>query len=78
MKFSWLAVAIGLAAFTGAPSAFPQTQNPSQNPPQTQTPTTDPDEGQPKAGDVQNAPKQAPAALPTQEDSQIKHNGGKK
>ena len=77
MKFSWLGVAIGLAAFTGAPSAFPQTQNPSQNPPQTQTPTTDPDEGQPKAGDVQNAPKQAPAALPTQEDSQIKHNGGK-
>ena len=41
-------------------------------------PTTDPNEGQPKAGDVQNAPKQAPAALPTQDDSQIKHNGGKR
>jgi predicted Zn-dependent protease len=79
MKFSWLAVAIGLVAFTAAaPSTFPQTQNPSQNPPQTQTPTTDPDERQPKAGDVQNAPKQAPAALPTQDDSQIKHNGGKR
>ncbi len=77
MKFRWLAVAIGLAAFSAAPRTFPQTQNPSQNPPQMQTPTTDPDQGQPKAGDVQNAPKQAPAALPTQDDSQIKHNGGK-
>ena len=77
MKFRWLAIAIGLAAFSAAPRTFPQTQNPSQNPPQTQTPTTDPDDGQPKAGDVQNAPKQAPAALPTQDDSQIKHHGGK-
>jgi predicted Zn-dependent protease len=77
MKFRWLAIAIGLAAFSAAPRTFPQTQNPSQNPPQTQTPTTDPDQGQPKAGDVQNAPKQAPAALPNQDDSQIKHNGGK-
>ncbi len=72
-----LAIAIGLAAFSAVPWTFPQTQNPSQSPTQTQTPTTDPDQGQPKAGDVQNAPKQAPAALPTQEDSQIKHNGGK-
>jgi len=78
MKFSWLAVAIGLAAFSAAPSTFPQAQGPSQNSPQTQTPTPDPDQGQPKAGDVQNAPKQAPAALPTQDDSQIKHNGGKR
>jgi predicted Zn-dependent protease len=77
MKFRWLVIAIGLAAFSAAPRTFPQTQNPSQNPPQTQTPTTDPDQGQPKAGDVQNAPKQAPAALPNQDDSQIKHNGGK-
>jgi len=77
MKFSWLAVAIGLAAFSAAPRTFPQTQNPSQNPPQTQTPTTDPDQGQPKAGGVQNAPKQAPAALPSQDDSKIKHKGGK-
>jgi len=77
MKFRWLAIALGLAAFSAAPWMFPQTQNPSQNPTQTQTPTTDPDQGQPKAGDVQDAPKQAPAALPTQDDSQIKHNGGK-
>jgi len=78
MKFSWLAVAIGLAAFSAAPSTFPQAQGPSQNSPQTQTPTPDPDQGQPKAGDVQNAPKQAPAALPTQDYRQIKHNGGKR
>ena len=77
MTFRWLAITIGLAAFSAAPWTFPQTQNPSQNPPQTETPTTDPDLGQPKAGDVQNAPQQAPATLPTQDDSQIKHNGGK-
>jgi beta-barrel assembly-enhancing protease len=77
MKFRWLAIALGLAAFSAAPWTFPQTQNPSQNPTQTQTPTTDPDQGQPKAGDVQDAPKQAPAPLPSQDDSQIKHNGGK-
>ena len=86
MKLRWLAIAVGLAAFSAGPWTLaqtqnPQTQNPSQNPqtqsPQTQTPTNDPDAGQPKSGDVQNAPKQAPAALPTQDDSEIKHNGGK-
>ncbi len=77
MKFRWLAIALGLAAFSAAPWTFPQTQNPSQNPTQTQTPTTDPDQGQPKAGDVLDAPKQAPAPLPSLDDSQIKHNGGK-
>jgi len=93
MKFRWLAISVGLAAFSAGPWTFSQTQTPSQdptqtpttqqapapsqNPPQTQTPTSDPDAGQPKAGDVQNAPKQAPAALPTQDDSQIKHDGGK-
>src|ERR1700758_471973 len=93
MKFRRLAIAVGLAAFSAVPWTFSQTQSPSQdptqtpttqptpaptqNPPQTQTPTSDPDAGQPKAGDVQNAPKQPPAALPTQDDSQIKHNGGK-
>jgi len=76
MKFRWLAIAIGLAAFSAGPWTTAQTQNTGQNP-QTQTPTNDPDQGQPKAGDVQNAPKQPPAALPTQDDSQIKHNGGK-
>jgi len=77
MKFRWLAIAIGLAAFTAEPWMFAQAQTPGQNSPQTQTPGNDPDAGQPKAGDVQNAPKQKPAALPTQDDSQIKHNGGK-
>jgi len=90
MKFRWLALSIGLAAFSAGSWTFAQTQTPSQNPtqtptaqqappqaPPTQAPTSDPDAGQPKAGDVQNAPKQAPAALPTQDDSEIKHNGGK-
>ena len=77
MKFRWLAIAIGLAAFSAEPWMFAQPQTPGQNSPQTQTPGNDPDAGQPKAGDVQNAPKQKPAALPTQDDSQIKHNGGK-
>src|ERR1700728_2462870 len=91
MKFRWLAIAFGLAAFSAVPWTLAQTQDPNQNPtqtappaqtppqnqPRTQTPTSDPDQGQPKAGDVQNAPKQAPAALPTQDDSSIKHDGGK-
>ncbi|HLZ42879.1 MAG TPA: M48 family metallopeptidase [Candidatus Sulfotelmatobacter sp.] len=90
MKLKWLAIAAGLAAFTAGPWTFAQTPNPSQdptqtqtpqqtptqNPPRTQAPTSDPDAGQPKAGDVQNAPKQAPAALPTKDDADIKHNGG--
>src|SRR5579871_2410825 len=77
MNFRRLAIAIGLAAFCAAPWTIAQDQNPGQNPPQSQTPTSDPDQGQPKAGDVQNAPKQAPAALPTKDDEQIKHDGGK-
>ncbi|HKU25274.1 MAG TPA: M48 family metalloprotease, partial [Candidatus Sulfotelmatobacter sp.] len=77
MKLRWLAIAVGLAAFSATPWTFAQTQTPGQNSPQTQAPGSDPDQGQPKAGDVQNAPKQPPAALPTQDDSQIKHNGGK-
>jgi len=53
-----------------------QTQpGPTQTP--TQVPTSDPDAGQPKAGDVQNAPKQPAATLPTQDDDQIKHDGTK-
>ena len=77
MKFRWLAIAIGLAAFSAGPWTIAQAQSPGQNPPSTQAPTSDPDQGQPKAGDVQNAPKQAPAALPTKDDSNIKHDGGK-
>jgi len=59
--------------------APPQTQTPTQTPqqPQTQVPASDPDDGQPKASDVQNAPKKPAEALPTQDDSQIKHDGGK-
>ena len=55
----------------------PQTQNPPSQSPQKAPPTTDPDDGQPKASDIQKAPKKAPAALPVQDDSQIKHDGGK-
>jgi beta-barrel assembly-enhancing protease len=81
-----------MIAQTQDPNQTPQTQTPqTQNPPaqtspqsqptsqqpQSQPPASDPDAGQPKAGDVQNAPKQQPAALPTQDDSQIKHDGGK-
>ena len=58
-----------------APQTQPQAQ--PQQQPKTKAPTDDPDSGQPKAADIQNAPKQAPAALPTQDDSDIKHNGGK-
>jgi len=76
MKLRWLATALAMAAFSAVPWTQAQTQNPNQTP-TSQAPTSDPDQGQPKAGDVQNAPKQAPAALPTQDDSQIKHDGGK-
>jgi beta-barrel assembly-enhancing protease len=74
MKSRWLAISVAVAALSTVPWTLAQTQNQGQT--QTQAPTQDPDQGQPKAGDVQNAPKQAPAALPTQDDSQIKHNGG--
>jgi len=81
MKFRWLAIAAGLAAFSAVPWTMAQTQNPSQNPgqtqPQTQNPNPDSDKGQPKASDVQNAPAPPPANLPTQDDSQIKHDGTK-
>ncbi|HVI06727.1 MAG TPA: M48 family metallopeptidase [Candidatus Binatia bacterium] len=86
MKFRWLAIALAVAAFGAGPWSLGQTQNPpgqpqapQQNPPTppqpTQGPTQDPDNGQPKATDVQNAPKQKPAALPTKDDDQIKHDG---
>ncbi|HTW57445.1 MAG TPA: M48 family metallopeptidase [Terriglobales bacterium] len=90
MKFRWLAgavamVAFSVAAFICSPRMWAQTsptqtpqQSPQQTPTQTQPqapPNSDPDAGQPKASDVQNAPKQQPAALPTKEDNQIKHDG---
>jgi len=91
MKLRWPAIAVALAAFSAGPWTLAQTpsqdptQNPTQAPPQTQPQTqpqttpgpTDQDKGQPKAADVQNAPKQPPAALPTANDADIKHNGGK-
>ncbi|MGA2858153.1 MAG: M48 family metallopeptidase [Candidatus Sulfotelmatobacter sp.] len=93
MKLRWLAIAVALAAFSAGPwiqAQTPtstqgqdqtQTQNPGQTQTQTQTQTQNPapdqDKDQPKASDVQNAPKPQPATLPTQDDSQIKHDGGK-
>src|SRR5215472_4699910 len=87
MKLRWLACALAMVAFGAAPWLTAQTQNPQTQTPQTQNPpsqspqqappTSDPDDGQPKASDIQNAPKKGPAALPVQEDSQIKHDGGK-
>ena len=81
MKSRWLALSVVVTAFSAVPWMSAQTQDPGQTQTQTQTqtqaPTQDPDNGQPKAADVQNAPKQAPAALPTQDDSQIKHDGTK-
>jgi hypothetical protein len=65
------------------PGQTPNDPTQSPTPTQTQTPrgngtpSHDPDDGQPKAADVQNAPKQAPAALPTKDDDQIKHDGTK-
>ncbi|HKV77988.1 MAG TPA: M48 family metallopeptidase [Candidatus Sulfotelmatobacter sp.] len=93
MKLRWLAGALAMAAFGAAPwmvaqtpgqdpqnqptTQTPQTQNPPSQSPQKAPPGTDPDDGQPKASDIQNAPKKGPAALPVQEDSQIKHDGGR-
>ena len=47
MKVKWLAIAVGLAAFSVGPWTFAQ--------------VSDQDKDQPKAGDVQNAPAQPPA-----------------
>jgi len=63
MKLRWLAIATAVAAFSVGSWTFAQ--------------VSDEDKDQPKSGDVQNAPKQAPATLPTADDSQIKHDGGK-
>jgi len=63
MKLRWLAISVALAAFSAESWTLAQVQ--------------DQDKDQPKAGDVQNAPAQPPANLPTQDDSQIKHDGTK-
>ena len=65
MKLRWLAVAVAMAVFSAVPWTLAQNPNPDE------------DKDQPKAGDVKNAPKQPPAALPTADDSQVKHDGGK-
>jgi beta-barrel assembly-enhancing protease len=72
MQVRWLATAVAMLAFSASPWTVAQAQTTGQ-----QAPTNDPDQGQPKAGDVQNAPAQQPAALPTKDDDQIKHDGGK-
>jgi beta-barrel assembly-enhancing protease len=63
MKLRWLAITVGLAAFSAGSWTLAQ--------------VSDQDKDQPKSGDVENAPKQAPASLPTADDSQVKHDGGK-
>jgi len=63
MKLRWFAISIVLAGFSASPWALAQ--------------VSDPDQNQTRSGDVQSAPDQKPAALPTQSDSQIKHDGGK-
>ena len=66
MKFRWLAVSAAVAALSAAPFLLAQ--------------VSDPDSGQPKAGDAQNPPAAAakpPVVLPSQQDDQIKHDGGK-
>jgi beta-barrel assembly-enhancing protease len=61
------------------PQSQPQTQPQSQpqSQPQDKNPSPDTDQGQPKASDIQNAPKPPAGQLPTKDDSDIKHNGGK-
>lgn len=63
MKLQRFAIAIALAVFSAASW--------------TQAQVHDEDKDQPKSGDMKNAPAQKPAALPTADDSQVKHDGGK-
>src|ERR1700678_4693188 len=63
MKCRWLAIAIALAAFRAGPWPNAQVQ--------------DQDKDQPTASDSEGKPAPPPAALPTQDDSQIKHDGTK-
>jgi predicted Zn-dependent protease len=63
MKCRWLATAIALAAFSAGPWTQAQVQ--------------DQDKDQPKASDSDGKPAPPPAALPTADDSQVKHDGTK-
>ena len=62
MKCRVLALSVALAAFSALG---------------TQAQVQDPDKDQPKAGDVHNKPASPPAALPTSDDNDIKHDGTK-
>jgi predicted Zn-dependent protease len=59
-----MAIAAAVAAFSAGPCTMVAQ-------------VSDPDTSQPKAGEVPTGPSQKPATLPTQDDSQIKHDGGK-
>jgi predicted Zn-dependent protease len=63
MKSRWLAISVVVVAFSAGPWTLAQ--------------VSDQDKDQPKSGDVQNAPAQPPASLPTKDDDQIKHDGTK-
>src|SRR6202047_2568196 len=63
MKSRWVAISVVLAAFSAGPWTLAQ--------------VSDQDKDQPKSGEVQNAPAQPPASLPTKDDDQIKHDGSK-
>jgi beta-barrel assembly-enhancing protease len=63
MKSRWLAISVALAAFSAGPWTLAQ--------------VSDQDKDQPKSGEIQNAPAQPPASLPTKDDDQIKHDGSK-
>src|SRR5437879_3045258 len=66
MKSRWLAIAVALAGLSVA--SWAQSKSPGSD---------QDDKDKPKSGDVQNAPTPPPAALPSQDDAQIKHNGVK-
>ncbi len=89
LAIAWVLAAFSVGGWTLAQAQTPtsgqdpaQTQTPAQPTqpqaqPQSKNPGPDTDQGQPKAADIQNAPKPVPAALPTKDDDQIQHNGGK-
>jgi hypothetical protein len=61
MKSRWLAIAVALTGLSV--TSWAQTQNPGSD---------GDDKDKPKSGDVQNAPAPPPAALPSQDDADIK------
>ncbi len=69
MKLKWLASAVALAAFSAGPWMLAQTQDPTP-------PAPDSTKDQPPATDASQKPAATPT-LPTADDNDIKHNGGK-